>query len=176
MSDNNQTQDKKIQLPSYLKDHTIRMMILYDKSKNPLHPDTPLYIASLYKHEIDAVTDPMVHDIVSDRRYEHIDMNRYFVNADEFGNAYGLYLCVNGDCAFPPHYLVAADSFQDAYDTFLRETDSCLIEEPDLKDYDEYWIEHDDNGRPMDTESLHICELKIMLISFVDHKPTSKDT
>lgn len=170
MSDNNnQIQDKVIPIPEYLRDHRIRMMILYPKDQDPLNSNTTLYLASLFKHEIDAITDPMVHGIIKDRRYQHIDMNQYFVNADDFNGMYSLYLCVNADCAFPPHYLVAADSLDDAYGIFLSETDSCLVEDPDLKDYDEDSLSYDDTGRPMDTESLHITELKIMLITFVDY-------
>ena len=158
-----------IPIPGSINNHSIRMMILYPKGQDPINKNTILYLATLFKHEIDAVTDPMVHDIIKDRRYVHIDMGRYFVNPSESDTMCSLYLCVNADCAFPPHYLVAADDFRDAFDMFITETDSCLIDEPDLKDYDEDSLQYDDNGRPMDTESLHVTELSIMLISFVDY-------
>lgn len=158
-----------IPVPGSINDHLIRMMILYPKGQDPLNKDTTLYLATLFKHEVDAFIDPMVHDIIKDRRYVHIDMDRYFIDYRDFDVTYGLYLCVNADCAFPPHYLVAEDSMEEAYDKFLTETNSCLIEEPDLKDYDEDSLRYDDNGRPMDTESLRVTELSIMLISFVDY-------
>jgi hypothetical protein len=158
-----------IPVPCYLLDHKIRMMILYPKGQDPLNKNTTLYLATLFKHEVDAFIDPIVHDIIKDRRYVHIDMGRYFVNPSDFDSMFSLFLCVNADCAFPPHYIVAQDSMEGAYDDFLTETDSCLIEESDLKDYDEDSLRYDDNGRPMDTESLHVTELSIMLISFVDY-------
>jgi len=158
-----------IPVPGSINDHLIRMMILYPKGQDPLNKNTTLYLATLFKHEVDAFIDPIVHDIIKDRRYVHIDMGSYFVNHSDFDSMYGLYLCVNADCAFPPHYLVTADSMEEAYSEFLNETDSCLIQEPDLKDYDEDSLTYDDTGRPMDTESLHVTELSIMLISFVDY-------
>lgn len=158
-----------IPIPGSINDHLIRMMILYPKGQDPLNNNTTLYLATLFKHEVDAFTDPMVHDIIKDRRYVHIDMGRYFVNHSDFDSMYGLYLCVNIDCAFPPHYLVAADSMEEAYSEFLNETDSCLVQEPDLKDYDEDSLTYDDTGRPMDAYSLEIQQLSIMLISFVDY-------
>jgi hypothetical protein len=159
----------RIPVPGSINNHLIRMMILYSKGQDPLNKDTTLYLATLFKHEVDAFSDPMVHDILKDRRFVHIDMGSYFVNQYDFDSMYGLYLCVNADCAFPPHYLVTADSMEEAYSEFLNETDSCLIEEPDLKDYDEDSLTYDDTGRPMDTDSLHVSELSIMLISFVDY-------
>lgn len=159
----------RIPVPGSINNHLIRMMILYSKGQDPLNKDTTLYLATLFKHEVDACSDPIVYDILKDRIFVHIDMSSYFVNHSDFDSMYGLYLCVNADCAFPPHYLVAEDSIEEAYDKFLTETNSCLIEEPDLKDYDEDSLRYDDNGRPMDTESLRVTELSIMLISFVDY-------
>jgi hypothetical protein len=159
----------QVPVPALIKDHPIRMMVLYPSGQDPRNKNTELYLASLFKHEVDAVTDPMVYDIIKDRRFQHIDMGKYFVNYRYSDSKYHLYLCVNADCAFPPHYLVAADSIEEAHDEFLTETDSCLIEESDLKDYDQDSLRYDDNGRPMDTDSLQIRQLSIILISFVDY-------
>lgn len=167
--------NKHIPIPGYLKDHSIRMILLYPSGKDPLHKDTELYLATLFKHEVDAFTDPLIFEIIRERRFQHINMDSFFVESDMFEYNHKLFLFVNADCAFPPHYLVASDTEDEALDTFLSNTDSCLVEEPDLQDYSEDSLSYDDKGRPMDTSQLQMVELKIMLITFVDYSQVKKN-
>ena len=122
-----------------------------------------LYIVSNYKSTLDMEYDPIIKDFIKDKRYVHIPMTFVVNDCESMEHAY---LLVNADCAFPPPYVVFADSKDDALGIFLSETDACLIEEPDLSDYDEDTVYRDDNGRPMDIESLQYYKLKPVMLIF----------
>ena len=121
------------------------------------------YIVSDHKTTRDMEDEPTIKDYIKDKRYLHIPMS--FVVNDCESMEYA-YLFVDCDCAFPPHYIVFADSEEDAHGIFLSETDTCLIEESNLKDYDEDTLTYDDNGRPMDTESLQYYKLRPTFLVF----------
>lgn len=125
--------------------------------------DDNYYIASTHKSTLDMENDPVIKDFIKDKRYVHIPMS-FVVNDCE--SEYHAYLFVNVDCAFPPHYIVFADGESDALEEFLEKTDACLVEEPDLSDYDEDSLTYDCNGRPMDIQSLHYDELQPFMMIF----------
>lgn len=122
-----------------------------------------LYIVSNHKSTLDMEDDPIIKDFIKDKRYVHIPMAFVVNDCESMDHAY---LFANADCAFPPHYVVFADREEEALGWFLTETDSCLIEEPDLSDYDEDTVHRDDNGRPMDIESLQYYKLKPVMLIF----------
>lgn len=145
-----------LSVPDWFKDR-VRLMVL--KSNDSDH----YYIASTYKSTREMEDDPVIKDFIKDKRYSHVPMQ--FVVNDCESMEYA-YVCINADCAFPPSYIVFQDSLNDALESFLANTDACLVEEPDLKDYDAENLSYDYNGRPMDTESLHIIQLKPVMIVF----------
>jgi hypothetical protein len=145
-----------LSVPDWFKDR-VRLMVF--KSNDSDH----YYIASTYKSTREMEDDPAVKDFIKDKRYSHVPMG--FVVNDCESMEYA-YVCINADCAFPPSYIVFQDSWNDALESFLANTDACLVEEPDLKDYDAESLSYDYNGRPMDTESLHIIQLKPVMIVF----------
>jgi hypothetical protein len=147
---------KTLSVPDWFKDR-VRLMVF--KSNDSDH----YYIASTHKSTREMEDDPVVKDFIKDKRYSHVPMQ--FVVNDCESMEYA-YVCINADCAFPPSYIVFADNESDALGWFLSETNACLVEEPDLKDYDQESLSYDDNGRPMDTESLHIIQLKPIMIVF----------
>lgn len=122
-----------------------------------------LYIISDHKSTCDMEDEPIIKDFIKDKHYVHIPMSFVVNDCESLEHAY---LFVNADCAFPPHYVVFADSEDEALGWFLSETDACLIEEPDLSDYDQDNLSYDDNGRPMDTESLMYYKLKPVMLIF----------
>jgi hypothetical protein len=122
-----------------------------------------LCIASNHKSTLDMENDPVIKDFIKDKQYVHIPMSFVVNDCESMEHAY---LFINADCAFPPHYVVFADSEDDALGIFLSETDTCLVEEPDLSDYEEDDLDYDDNGRPMDTSSLLVVILKPVMAIF----------
>lgn len=145
-----------LSVPDWFKDR-VRLMV-FKSSKSDQY-----YIASTHKSTREMEDDPVIKDFIKDKKYSHVPMK--FVVNDCESMEYA-YVCINADCAFPPSYVVFADSWSDAFEFFLANTDSCLVEEPDLKDYDAERLTHDDKGRPMDTESLQIIKLKPVMIVF----------
>lgn len=122
-----------------------------------------LYIVSNHKSTLDMESDPSIDYYLVNNHYHHIPMSFVVNDCESLEHAY---LFVNADCAFPPHYVVFGDNEDEALGWFLSETDACLIEEPDLSDYDQDNIHYDDNGRPMDTSSLHVTKLKPVMAIF----------
>lgn len=126
--------------------------------------DDAYYIASTHKSTRDMEDDPVIRDFIKDKRYVHIPMSFVVNDCESMERAY---LFVNADCAFPPHYIVFADSESDALEIFLENTNACLVEDPDLADYDdENSLDYDCNGRPMDIQSLHYNELQPVMMIF----------
>ncbi len=83
------------------------------------------------------------------------------INLDGDGDFFLVYV---DDCFDPPLCIVRADHAQDAEALFASETDYALIEEPDLEDFDEENISLDDNGRPYDSESIMIREVRLIRV------------
>jgi hypothetical protein len=76
------------------------------------------------------------------------------------------YLFYVADCFDPPVYLVFGSSFEDAYDTFITEFERLiLIEESDLKDYDENNLTFNDNGTAVDTESVQSLPVESLILT-----------
>jgi hypothetical protein len=148
---------KDLSVPNWFKER-VRIVIFKRKEYDTY------YIVSDHKTTRDMEDEPTIKDYIKDKQYVHIPMS-FVVNDCGDMEEYA-YLFVNCDCAFPPHYIVFADNSEDAYAGFLSNTDSCLIEEPDLKDYDEETITYDDNGRPMDTQSLQYYRLQPIMLVF----------
>lgn len=86
----------------------------------------------------------------------------WILQADGFGKHW--YQVANVDMFDPPYAIVRADNEQEAFEVFMDETDACLIQESDLKDYDEERLDYDSNGRPMDTDNLFIAKLQLVKI------------
>jgi hypothetical protein len=86
------------------------------------------------------------------------------VNAD-YGSEQA-YIFYVADCYDPPLYLVFGSSFQDAYDTFITEFESLIaISDTDLADYDQETLTYNDNGKPVDTESVQYLPVKRIIVS-----------
>lgn len=162
MSDRHSRTD--LPVPDWFTDR-IRLFI-FKISEDSMTSDT-YYIVSNHKSTLDMEDDPIIKDFIKDKRYVHIPMTFVVNDCESMEHAY---LFINADCAFPPHYVVFADNEDDALNIFLSETDVCLIEEPDLSDYDEEIVQgivhRDDNGRPMDAESLQYFKLKPVMLIF----------
>lgn len=153
MSDRHSRTD--LSIPDWFKDR-IRLFIFKSDSGC-------LYIVSNHKSTLDMESDPTIHHYLVNNHYHHIPMSFVVNDCERMERAY---LFVNVDCAFPSHYVVFADCEEDALGWFLSETDACLIEEPDLSDYDEDTVYRDDNGRPMDIESIRYFKLKPVMLIF----------
>jgi len=70
------------------------------------------------------------------------------------------------DCFSPPMFLINGDSFEDCYEEFCTAFEHMIkIEEPDLKDYDPETLNYNDNGTPIDTESVQ--GFKVQLVSAI---------
>ena len=147
---------KDLPVPDWFKER-VRVFIFKTKDSDIY------YIVSDHKTTRDMEDEPIIKDFLKDKSYIHIPMSFVVNDCESMEHAY---LFVNADCAFPPRYVVFADNEEDALGWFLTETDSCLIEEPNLSDYDEETVYRDDNGRPMDIESLHRYILEPVMLIF----------
>lgn len=66
------------------------------------------------------------------------------------------YIFCVADCFDPPCFLIFGASFEDAHETFITEYESLIrIDETDLKDYDPETLTYNENGNPVDTESVN---------------------
>lgn len=158
MSDRHTRTD--LSVPDWFKDR-IRLF-MFKTSENSIASN--IYcIVSNHKSTRDMEDESIIKDFIKDKSYVHIPMSFVVNDCESMEHAY---LFINADCAFPPHYIVFADSEDDALGFFLSETDACLVEEPDLSDYEEDNLDYDDNGRPMDTSSLHVTKLKPVMAIF----------
>lgn len=76
------------------------------------------------------------------------------------------YIFCVADCYDPPVYLVFGSSLGDAHETFVTEFESIVkIEESDLADYDEDRLHINDNGTPVDTESVQYIAIDELVIT-----------
>ncbi len=74
------------------------------------------------------------------------------------------------DCWFPSYAAVLASSLEDAVQTLITETNWFVIEDEDLKDYDEDSIHWNDNGKPCDLDNLCYGQETVWKAKKVEHK------